>query len=84
MPGRETELVVDGSQDGIGAILSQKNPVMKKFRPVAYTSMACTEVEKRYSQIERECLAANWSSCKKSTVSDRKQIRPYNRLSILG
>jgi hypothetical protein len=55
VPGRETELVVDGSQDGIGAILSQKDPVVKKFRPVAYTSRACTEVEKRYSQIEREC-----------------------------
>jgi hypothetical protein len=61
VPGRETELVVDGSQDGIGAILSQKDPVVKKFRPVAYTSRACTEVEKRYSQIERECLAATWA-----------------------
>ena len=27
-PGRETELVVDGSQDGIGAILSQKDSVV--------------------------------------------------------
>jgi hypothetical protein len=61
VPGRETELVVDGLQDGIGAIHSQKDPVVKKFRPVAYTSRACTEVEKRYSQIERECLEATWA-----------------------
>ena len=64
MPGRETELVVDGSQDGIGEILSQKNPVVKKIRPVAYTSRACTEVQKRYSQIEGECLAATWAVAK--------------------
>ena len=60
VPGSETELVVDGSQDGLGAILAQKDPATNKFRPVAYSSRACTETEKRYSQIERECLAATW------------------------
>ena len=54
-PGRETELVVDGSQDGLGAILAQRDPMTNKFRPVVYSSRACTEVEKRYSQIEKEC-----------------------------
>ena len=63
VPGRETELVVDGSQDGptIGPILAQRDPATNKFFPVAYTSRACPEVEKRYSQIERECLAATWA-----------------------
>ena len=53
VPGSETELVVDGSQDGLGAILAQKDAATNKFRPVAYSSRACTETEKRYSQIER-------------------------------
>ncbi len=61
IPERETELVVDGSPDGIGAILAQKDPITNEFRPVAYSSRACTEVEKRYSQVERECLAATWA-----------------------
>ena len=60
VPGRESELIVDGSPEGLGTILAQKDPETNKFRPVAYASRACTEIEKRYSQIERECLAATW------------------------
>ena len=50
----ETELVVDGSPVGLGAILVQND------QPVAYASRALTEVERRYSQTEREALAIVW------------------------
>ena len=49
-----TELIVDGSPVGLGAILVQNN------RPIAYGSRALTTVERRYSQTEREALAIVW------------------------
>lgn len=50
-PSKETELWVDGSPVGLGAILCQENKI------VAYASRALSPVEQRYSQTERECLA---------------------------
>jgi transposase InsO family protein len=55
-----TEVVCDASPVGIGAMLVQcdknDNP-----RVVAYGSRSLTDVEQRYSQIEREALAVVWS-----------------------
>ena len=56
----ETNLLVDGSPFGLGAILTQKEPD-GDFRPVAYASRTLNAVERRYSQIEREALAILWS-----------------------
>ncbi|MCG8094404.1 MAG: DDE-type integrase/transposase/recombinase [Candidatus Thiodiazotropha endolucinida] len=50
-PSKETELWVDASPVGLGAILCQENKI------VAYASRALSPVEQRYSQTERECLA---------------------------
>ena len=50
-PSKETELWVDASPVGLGAILSQDSKI------VAYASRALSPVEQRYSQTERECLA---------------------------
>ncbi|MCG8046730.1 MAG: RNase H-like domain-containing protein [Candidatus Thiodiazotropha endolucinida] len=50
-PSKETELWVDASPVGLGAILSQDNKI------VAYASRALSPTEQRYSQTERECLA---------------------------
>ena len=51
----ETELLVDASPTGIGAILTQKdNSTNATPRVICYSSRALSEVEKRYSQIERE------------------------------
>ncbi|MCG7869747.1 MAG: DDE-type integrase/transposase/recombinase, partial [Candidatus Thiodiazotropha taylori] len=55
----ETNLLVDGSPFGLGAILTQKQPD-GNFRPVAYASRTLNAVERRYSQIEREALAILW------------------------
>ena len=56
----ETNLLVDGSPSGLGAILTQKQPD-GDFRPVAYASRTLNAVERKYSQIEEEALAILWS-----------------------
>ena len=55
--GKETKLVVDASPFGISGILMQKDD----YKIVAYRSMSLTEVEKHYSQTEREGLAIVWA-----------------------
>ena len=61
-PEAETELRVDASPVGLGAILMQSH--RQEVRPVAYASRTLTEVERRYSQTEREALAVVWG-CEK-------------------
>lgn len=59
-PGRETELIVDASPVGLGAILCQKDEKGVKYM-VAYASRSLSDVERRYSQTEKEALAIVWS-----------------------
>ena len=54
-PNKETQLIVDASPVGLGALLTQNGKV------IAYASRALSDVEKRYSQTEREALAIVWS-----------------------
>ena len=54
-PKAETRIIVDASPVGLGAIMSQKQGD-GSFKPVAYASRSLTDVEKRYSQTEREAL----------------------------
>lgn len=58
-PKLQTELIVDASPIGLGAILCQ---IGKENKPVvvAYASKALTPTEQRYSQTEREALAVVW------------------------
>ncbi|GFR83013.1 transposon Ty3-G Gag-Pol polyprotein [Elysia marginata] len=49
-PKKETEILVDASPCGLGAILTQQGKI------VCYASRALTDVETRYSQTEREML----------------------------
>ena len=51
-----TEVVVDASPVGLGAVISQLQPD-GSMRPISYASRSLSPVEQRYSQIERECLA---------------------------
>jgi hypothetical protein len=55
----ETNIIVDASPYGLGAILTQKQ-ISGEFRPVAYASRTLTPVERRYSQTEREALGVYW------------------------
>ena len=59
-PERETLIICDGSPAGLGGGLFQKTG--KGFQPVHYVSWTLTDTEKRYSQIERETLAAEFTT----------------------
>ena len=56
---KQTELIVDASPIGVGAILAQKDE-NGELRIIAMASRALTPTEQRYSQIERESLAIAW------------------------
>ena len=57
-PELSTEVVVDASPVGLGAILRQHDPQAIKHRHVVcYKSRTLSDAEKNYSQIEREALA---------------------------
>lgn len=61
----ETELIVDASPVGLGAVLVQINPKDTKDRKIiAFASRLLSETERRYSQCEKEALAAVWA-CEK-------------------
>ena len=54
-PKYTTEILVDASPVGLGAIMSQEG------KTVAYASRSLTDTETRYSQTEREALAIVWA-----------------------
>ena len=58
-PRAFTELVVDASPFGLGAVIYQKQ-TDGSMQPISYASRALSPVEQRYSQIERECLAIHF------------------------
>ena len=58
-PSAETQLKVDASPFGLGAVLLQGSG--DDVRPIAYASRTLTDVERRYSQTEREALAVVWA-----------------------
>lgn len=57
--GKEIYLAVDSSDRGIGAVLQQVHE--GQLCPVLYLSRKLSQAERRYSAIERECLALVWA-----------------------
>ena len=60
-PDKETEISVDASPVGLGAILSQLDPKTGERHIVTYASRSLSDTETRYSQTEREALGVVWS-----------------------
>ncbi len=58
---KHTELVTDASPHGLSALLSQYTPGKSDRKVVAYVSRALSDVERRYSQTEKEALAIVWA-----------------------
>ena len=57
----KTELIGDASPVGLSAVLAQVNPEDNKDRRyVCFASRLLTDVERRYSQCEKEALGAVW------------------------
>lgn len=65
-PGRDTELIMDASPVGLGAILCQKDEKGVKH-VIAYARRSLSDVEKRYSQTEKEALLCGAVSISTST-----------------
>ena len=59
-PEHATLLICDGSPEGLGGGLFQKTE--QGFQPVHYVSRTLTDTEKKYSQIEREALAVEFTT----------------------
>ncbi|XP_064479068.1 uncharacterized protein LOC135392282 [Ornithodoros turicata] len=56
----ETEVHTDASQDGLGAVLMQKQ-TDERFHPVAFASRRTTTEERKYHSHELETLAIVWA-----------------------
>ena len=61
--GANTRLTTDASPVGLGAILEQQQED-GLYRPIYYASRKLNNVERRYSQFEREALGVRWA-CQK-------------------
>ncbi len=59
----KTRLITDASPVGLGAVLEQEQED-STFKPIYYASRKLSDVERCYSQFEREALAVRWA-CEK-------------------
>ena len=69
---KPVEIHCNASQSGVGAVLMQEE------RPIAYTSRAMTDTEKRYSQIEKEMLSIVHACQKFHCYIFGKETEVYN------
>ena len=58
---KDTVLTVDASPVGLSGILSQRSTCEAEGQVVAYASRALSDVERRYSQTEKEALSIVWA-----------------------
>ena len=61
-PSKPIKISTDASKDGLGAVLLQQSG--NDWAPVAYAARSMSSAEKRYAQIEKECLGLTFG-CEK-------------------
>ena len=68
------ETKVSADAYGLGTVLLQKNH-NQQWTPVAYASRSLTDTQTRYTQIEKEALAATWFANASLTISWRSRLQ---------
>ncbi|XP_046581664.1 uncharacterized protein K02A2.6-like [Haliotis rubra] len=76
-----TQVIADASPVGIGAVLVQEQRGV--HRVISYASKSLSDIERRYSQTEKEALALVWA-WKWYTVGNTKYVPVRNELSAIG
>ena len=71
-PTAATKVSADAFSYGFGAVLLQQH--QNQWKSVAYASCTLTDTEKRYAQIEKECLSLTWACDKFSPYIIGKSI----------
>ena len=79
-PYKDTELTTDASLVGLSAIVSQRTPGQNNRQVIAYASRSLSDVERRYSQIEKEALAIVWAIERLHPLPLRKAVYTVHRL----
>jgi len=60
-PNRHSVIHTDAGPTAISGVLSQLDDNTGQLRPITYVSRALTDVERRFSQTEREALSCVWA-----------------------
>ena len=84
-PAKDTIIAADASNDGIGAVLLQKQGDGSR-RPVCFISRSLSDAEKHYAVIEKEALAVTWASerLEEYILGIQKQQKSYSTANLDG